>query len=194
MLVLSFCQRSPAPRAAVAELLDQLRHQVSGERRLALQHVGERMGETSWVHLLEQVSRCPRAERGEEMAVLPGDGEHHDLRLRQTCADLPGRGDACTGHVHVEQADVWLGHCSLLDRRRRVRGLCDYPEALMGLEDFAHLCPRRCVVVRDEDANRPGGHCTTTSMRVPSLGDVSTRRSAPSSCARSRIVCRPNPW
>ena len=60
-----------------------------------------------------------RAQRGEQVGVVIGDGQHDDLRLRKPGGDLPGRGEAVAWHPDVKQADIRsLPHRGLDGSRR----------------------------------------------------------------------------
>ena len=105
---------------------------------------------------LEQVAGRAAADRGEEVLLGPGGGEHDDLALRSGLADSGEGGEAVhSGHGEVEQHEVGRELRCLLERLRAVGRLADDGEPVLG-EQRAERLPGERVVVDEEDADGHG--------------------------------------
>src|SRR5918994_1084520 len=146
----SLC-RSPGLRTA--EVLDHRGYEVAGNGGPPLAHVGEGVRKPPRVDRLDQVAGGARAQRREEVRLLLGRRQHHDLRLGQPRGDLPGCSDATAGHSDIEQADVGTVADGRLDGACSVARLRTYVETGIRLESDAYVLSRRHVVVGDEDTD-----------------------------------------
>ena len=123
-------QQHLPPAAALAELLDQLRDERAGERRLPCEDASQVDGKLPPIDVLEQITRRPGPQRVEEVGVVARNGEHDDCRLRQPLGDGPRGRDPAARHVDVEQADRRPLLQRELNRRIRARRLAAHLEAV----------------------------------------------------------------
>src|SRR5262245_46500916 len=187
----ALCEQHLSATAALAELLDQLRDQGAGERRLPCEDSAQVGRELAPVDVLQQIAGSTRAEGVEEVGVVARDGEHDDRGLGQPLRDGPRCSDPAARHVDVEQANRRVLFERELNRCIRGGSLAANLEAVL-LEDRANPGPGRGVVVRDHDPD-PLAHGSRTSMRVPSPSSEQRLKRPPSASARSRMLTRPKP-
>ena len=147
---------SSTRRDSDVELAEQLRRHRRRDERLTARDRAHRVGDLVDRHLLQEVAGRAGAHRGEQVLLVLGDGEHHDLRTSGCAlADAARRLDAARRRACARPSArrrVELG--GPLDRLEPVGGLADDLEVGLGREHQLEPAPEQRVVVDDEDADR----------------------------------------
>ena len=143
-----------ARASAVSHSLEQSTGDASRQRGIAARHSAEEGGDLLGRLGLEEVARRSRANRGEEVLLGVGGGEHDDLGSRRLLADAGKGGETVNaGHRQVEEDDVRLQALRRGDRLSAVLRLAHDVEALLREQGCEGVAGER-VVVDDEDALR----------------------------------------
>jgi len=149
--------RNTAEPSAIADAVEETAGDSARERGLAARDPTQERGNLLRGLRLQEVAGCARANRGEQVLLRVGRGEHDDLGVGCALPDLRKRGEPVhSGHRQVEKHDVRLQRRSLGDCAPTVLGLADHVEPLLH-EERREGVPCERVVVDDEHAL---GHVT----------------------------------
>ncbi|MNO74268.1 hypothetical protein D3C76_652620 [compost metagenome] len=161
-------------------------------------------------HVLEQVAVGAGAQHADHVALVVGDGEHHDARVDAVLAQCAQGVEAVHAlHVEVEQDHVRVEFGAQLQRFFATAGFADHAQVVFQFEQLDHALAHHRVVVDQQDAGRSVGRVRghgVVSLRVVldsgcGLNSRRTRvprgtrdvmsRTAPRVWLRSRMMLRP---
>ena len=157
---LSCSSGSTAPLGRAA---DEVAQQPGCDRRsdpwLAVTRLEHRLDQLGGRHVLDQIARRADPQRGVEIGLLLGHGQHQHLGARQARADRSTRLDpGHDRHVEVEQDDVGAALLGERDRLAAVAREAHNLEPVVGAEQCGGALPHQPVVVGDEHPERRLGH------------------------------------
>ena len=144
---------TPLSAAAVSHALEEAPCDAARERRVSARDAAQERGDLLGRLGLQQVARGARPDRGKQVLLRVGRGEHDDLGRRGALADLRQRRETVhAGHREVEEDDV----------RLQLRGRASMASAP---SSASPTTSNPCCASRAESASRVSGWSSTMRTR-----------------------------